>query len=106
MTAMLEPIVRSPALDRHIETLLRLRDTERERRGRFIEEMADERKMEFINGEMIVHSPACLRHCSVVLSVKVREGRITSPVVPGFTIPVRAVVDYRENLAALKSVLS
>ncbi|MBM3495290.1 MAG: Uma2 family endonuclease [Armatimonadetes bacterium] len=215
MTALLEPILRSPALERHIEDLLRVRDEERRLREQFLHDMADDRKMEFINGEVIVHSPATLRHCDAVLalvqllnahvrsrklgrvasekllvsltrndyepdvcyygpekaqglepkehrfpapdmvvevlspsteerdrgvkmedyaehgtgeywivdpdaetieqyllrdgaydlSVKVREGTITSTVVPGFTIPVRAVFDAEENLAALKRVI-
>ncbi len=67
MTAILEPILRSPALDRYIEELLRVRDEERRRREQFLEEITDDRKMEFINGEVIVHSPATLRHCDTVL---------------------------------------
>jgi Uma2 family endonuclease len=216
VTPILDPILQSPALDRYIEELLRLRDEERRRRERFLQDMTDDRKMEFINGEVIVHSPATLRHCSAVLSlaqllstyvrharlglvttekqlvslsrndyepdicffgpekaarlepgqlrfpapdmivevtsptteerdrgvkmqdyaehgvgeywivdpeaetieqyllrdgsyylnVKVREGTITSSVVPGFTIPVRAAFDPDENLAALKRLLT
>jgi len=215
MTAILEPLLRSPALDRHIEALLRARDDERRRREQFWHDMADDTKMEFINGEVIVHSPATLRHCDAVLSlaqllnayvrgaqlgrvasekllisltrndyepdicffgrekaaplepgqlrfaapdmvvevisqsteerdrgvkmedyaehgvgeywivdpdaetieqyllregayylaVKLREGNIAGAVVPGFTIPVRAVFDPEENLAALKQIM-
>lgn len=62
MTALLEPILRSPALERHIEDLLRVRDEERRLREQFLHDMADDRKMEFINGEVIVHSPVRLSH--------------------------------------------
>jgi Uma2 family endonuclease len=47
-----------------------------------------------------------LRDGAYELAVKVREGAITSAVVPGFTIPVRAVFDSDENLAALKRLMA
>jgi Uma2 family endonuclease len=69
MTALLEPILRSPALHRHIEALLRARDEEWRRREAFLRDITDESKQEFINGEVIVHSPATLRHCNAVLNI-------------------------------------
>lgn len=40
------------------------------------------------------------------LKLKVTEGTITAVAVPGFTIPVRAIFDKKENLKALQTLLS
>ena len=59
MTATLDlsPILKSPRLPEISATLVnRLRD-ESERRERFYNEMSDDQKVEFIDGEVIVHSP-------------------------------------------------
>ena len=64
MTATLDlsPILKSPRLPDITATLVnRLRD-ETERRERFYDEMSDDQKVEFIQGEVIVHSPARNRH--------------------------------------------
>ena len=66
MDAILEPLVASPALPRHLETLERLLADERTRRERFYDEMTEEQKVEFINGEVFMHSPAKVRHTATV----------------------------------------
>ena len=66
MDAILEPLVDSPALPRYLEALERLLTDERARRERFYEEMTEEQKVEFINGEIIMHSPVKIRHLDVV----------------------------------------
>lgn len=61
-TLDLEQILHSPRLP-DIAAVLneRLRD-ETERRKRFYEEMSDDQKVEFIDGEVVMHSPARNRH--------------------------------------------
>ncbi len=54
-------IVRSPRLPVYVEQLQTLMETEQDRRAQFYEEMSETQKMEFINGEVIVHSP--VRSC-------------------------------------------
>ena len=55
---MLDAILASPSLPDYAEVInARLRE-ERQRRQRFYAEMSDEHKMEFIEGEVIMHSPA------------------------------------------------
>lgn len=66
MDAILEPLVASPNLPRHLETLGRLFADERARRERFYEEMSESQKVEFINGEIFMHSPAKIRHVDAV----------------------------------------
>jgi len=64
-TAM-QQLIRSPRLPVHVEELQSLLQEERARRERFYEEMSEEQKVEFINGEVIVQTPAKWRHTTVV----------------------------------------
>ncbi len=66
MDAILEQMVASPALPRYVDTLQALLTDERARRERFYEEMDESQKVEFINGEVFMHSPAKFRHIDVV----------------------------------------
>ncbi|MBL7064197.1 MAG: Uma2 family endonuclease [Anaerolineae bacterium] len=58
----MQQLVRSPRLPVHVRELQSLLQAERARRERFYKEMSEEQKVEFINGEVIVQSPAKLRH--------------------------------------------
>lgn len=62
MDAILEQMVASPALPRYVDTLQALLTDERARRERFYEEMTEQQKVEFINGEVFMHSPVKVRH--------------------------------------------
>lgn len=68
-TLDLEPILHSPRLP-DIAAVLneRLRD-ETARREQFYEEMTDAQKVEFIDGEVVMHSPARNRHLSAKLKL-------------------------------------
>ncbi len=54
-------LVRSPRLPVYVQQLQAWLETEQARREQFYEEMSEEHKMEFINGEVVVHSP--VRSC-------------------------------------------
>ncbi|MEJ5308510.1 MAG: Uma2 family endonuclease [Anaerolineae bacterium] len=56
---------RSPQLPRYVQEFESLLAAERARRERFYAEMAEDQKVEFINGEVFMHSPARLRHTIV-----------------------------------------
>jgi Uma2 family endonuclease len=62
MDAILEPLVRSPKLNLYLRDLEHLASEEQVRRSRFYDEMSEQRKMEFINGEIIMHSPVKIEH--------------------------------------------
>ena len=62
MTAVLEPVLRSPRLPQLVEELNRVVEAERSARQRFRDELTPEVKAEFINGEVIMDSPARYRH--------------------------------------------
>ena len=64
--AVPDEIVASPRLPQIVGELTRLLEAEVSRRARFRDELTDEIKAEFINGEVIVHSPARFAHLDVV----------------------------------------
>jgi Uma2 family endonuclease len=52
----------SPRLPQYVRELEEILEAERERRQRFFEELREDQKAEFINGEVIVQSPVRLEH--------------------------------------------
>lgn len=65
MPPAVEALLRSPLLPDHLEQMTRLLKEERQRRRRFYAEITDEHKWEFINGEVIMHSPATNKHLQI-----------------------------------------
>ena len=72
IAAEIEQLVRSPSLPTYVQQFESLLQAEREKRERFYEEMSEDQKVEFINGEIIVHSPVRLRHNIVNQNLLVR----------------------------------
>lgn len=60
--SLLDQLVRSPRLPALVDRATEILADERCRRERFYETMTEGTKQEFINGEIIVHSPVKLRH--------------------------------------------
>jgi Uma2 family endonuclease len=60
--ALLDALVKSPRLGHYVDHLTGMLADERRRRERFYDEMNEQVKQEFINGEVIVHSPVKLKH--------------------------------------------
>ena len=67
MNTVVERLARSPKLGLIYRDLTALWEQEQETRQRFYETIEDGQKAEFINGEMIVHSPDKLKHVQVRL---------------------------------------
>jgi Uma2 family endonuclease len=65
MDALLTPLLGSPKLVRIAEQLQEVLAAERIRRQQFYDDISPEDKWEFINGEVIMHSPATDRHTAV-----------------------------------------
>jgi Uma2 family endonuclease len=59
---IIQQIVQSPRLPQVTRQFQAILQAEQEKRQRFYDEMPDAQKVEFINGEIIVHSPVKLRH--------------------------------------------
>ncbi|MDT0631888.1 Uma2 family endonuclease [Rubrivirga litoralis] len=64
--AVLQPLLDSPALPRHVEALRAALRAEGEARERFRDQLTPSTKAEFINGEIVMHSPARDAHNQVV----------------------------------------
>lgn len=65
--SLLDPLLRSPQLVEHIDQLNRTLAIESKKRRKFYGEITEDHKWEFINGQVIMHSPANNRHNRVVL---------------------------------------
>lgn len=65
MTGLLEQVMALPTLPEFVAELDTRLAAERERRRQFYAEIPDGAKWEFINGEIIMHSPDMVRHMAV-----------------------------------------
>ncbi len=65
LESLIDPLRRSPQLPQAIALLNQHLQSERAKRDRFYAEMTAEQKVEFIDGEVVVHSPARSRHRDV-----------------------------------------
>lgn len=79
MDSVLDPILHSPRLPEYFREIeCRLRE-ESERRQKFYDEVRDDGKWEFIDGQVIMHSPAmkrnlhAVKHLTQMLDVHVRR---------------------------------
>ena len=59
---VLDQIVHSPRMPEYVQKLNELLEKERSFREKFYEELRDDQKAEFINGEVFVHSPVKYEH--------------------------------------------
>jgi Uma2 family endonuclease len=64
-TTLLEQLLDEPTLPETVATLNERLESERERRARFRDELRADQKAEFINGQIVRHSPALNRHLVV-----------------------------------------
>ncbi|MBD3307034.1 hypothetical protein GF348_11690, partial [candidate division KSB3 bacterium] len=58
----IQQLIHSPRLPLHVQEFQSLLREEQAKRERFYEEMSEGQKVEFINGEIIVQTPAKKRH--------------------------------------------
>jgi Uma2 family endonuclease len=79
---LLEQMVHSPRLPQMVRALEDILDAEKPRRQKFLDQLKEDQKAEFINGEIIVQSPVRLEHAEVsnhlnrILSVYVDENSL------------------------------
>ena len=62
---LIEPLRHSPQLPQSIAILQAELEAERQRRDRFYHAMTPDQKIEFIDGEVVLHSPARNNHMDV-----------------------------------------
>jgi len=66
---LIEPLRHSPQLPQAIAILQSHLQSERTRRDQFYQDMTPDQKIEFIDGEVVLHSPARNRHLDVTANV-------------------------------------
>jgi len=66
---LIEPLRHSPQLPQAIAILQSEWEAERQRRDQFYRDITPEQKVEFIDGEIVLHSPARNRHLDVTVNV-------------------------------------
>jgi Uma2 family endonuclease len=66
MTATVEELLQSPRFPAFVDELQRLLADERARRERFYQELTEDTNAEFINGQVIMQSPATYGHVTAV----------------------------------------
>jgi len=62
MKSVLAPLLESPELPDYVDELARTLARERQRREKFYDELTEDGSFEFINGEVVMHSPAKHKH--------------------------------------------
>src|SRR4051794_16021453 len=69
MDSVLKTILDSPKLPDYVEELQQYLLQEEAKRNVFYENIRDDQKAEFINGEVVCHSPARYKHTSVIANL-------------------------------------
>lgn len=67
MEQIVEQLLRSPKLELYWEQINSIRAEEQAERRRFLDRITEDDKAEFINGEVVIHSPVKLEHERCVL---------------------------------------
>ena len=69
MKSVLDPLLQSPQLPEYVDSLNRALALERRRRERFYDELTEDGKFEFINGKVVMHSPAKRKHIAITMNL-------------------------------------
>ncbi|HEY5751557.1 MAG TPA: Uma2 family endonuclease [Chthoniobacterales bacterium] len=69
MDSLLEPLLKSPRLPELARSLAQVVAEEEIRRQKFIDDLTDEVKAEFIDGDVIMHSPVRAQHLRVTKNI-------------------------------------
>jgi Uma2 family endonuclease len=97
MNALLAPLVESPQLVLYVNELQAVIEAERSRREQFYEDISPEDKWEFINGEVIMHSPATAKHTQVRARISRLLGVYVDIHKLGVVLDEKALVCFTRN---------
>src|SRR5215218_6476378 len=97
MDALLSPLVESPQLVLYVNELQAVLEAERARREQFYEDISPEDKWEFINGEVIMHSPATAKHTQVRARISRLLGIYVDSRKLGMVLDEKALVSFTRN---------
>lgn len=97
MNALLAPLVESPQLVLYVNELQAVIEAERERREQSYEDLSPEDKWEFINGEVIIHSPSTAKHTLVRARISRLLGVYVDIHKLGRVMDEKALVSFSRN---------
>lgn len=103
-TAFKEELLKRPDLPTLFQQLKTHLEDESARRVQFREWLDEDKKAEFINGEIILHSPVKRRHLRVPANKLIIGQTLNSTAIPGFEIPVLALFDEVACAEALQAL--
>ena len=97
MDTLLEAMLDSPELPQQLEKLNHTLADERVRRNQFYADMTPDKKMEFINGAVVMHSPVKWKHCEASDSLFVLLSVYTSKHGLGRAVHEKILVSLTRN---------
>jgi Uma2 family endonuclease len=97
MDAVLKDILQSPRLHDYVNELQQYLLEEDSKRKAFYQNMRDDEKVEFINGEVVYHSPAKYKHTQLVENIASVLTRFVRKNNLGQVLREKALVKLRRN---------
>ncbi|MEZ0487241.1 Uma2 family endonuclease [Fibrella aquatica] len=97
MTELAAQLLESSQAPRIIQQVQAILNEEQNRRRAFYEWMDEDMKTEFINGEIVVHSPALHRHNAVVILLGTLMNAFVTQREAGIVVVEKALVELTRN---------
>ena len=93
----IQELLASPEFPNAVAQLSTILEVEKQRRERFYDEITPSMKAEFINGEVIVHSPVALQHLQVSRNImRMLDGYVAGKAM-GQVFPEKALIALTRN---------
>ena len=97
MNAILQPLIDSPLLPEYVTELNRILQEEEARKRKFVEDLDEDTKAEFIQGEIVIHSPARVAHMLVVQSLQLFLVKFLKENSQGIILSEQALIRFKRS---------